>query len=181
MTNYLGKYIPRLNTRLWIQFIAWCQKRDEENEDGKLSMLVSALGQEAENILSFFTFVEKEDESQEDVVLAKFDSYFILRSNIFNERACFNQRGQRALEPAETFIRVLNELSEHCDFGTKCEEHIRDQIVVGILDKDLSQRLQLIQKLTLEMTIQEVPQSEEVKVQVNKQGERPCEVQEEAW
>lgn len=50
---------------------------------------------------------------------------------------------------------------------------------MGILDKDL--RLQLIPKLTLEMTIQEVPQSKEVKAQVNEQGERPCEIQEEAW
>lgn len=36
------------------------------DEDGKVSMLVSvgALGQEAENLLSSFTFGEGEDESQ---------------------------------------------------------------------------------------------------------------------
>lgn len=72
---------------------------------------------------------------------------------------------------AQRHIHALYELSEHCDFSAKREEHIRDRIVVGISDKELSQKLQLIPKLTLEMTVQEVRQSEEVKAQVNQQGE----------
>ena len=52
--------------------------------------------------------------------------------------------------------------------------------MVGILDKDLSQRLQLIPNLTLVMMVQEVQQSEEVKAQVDQQGEQACAVQEVA-
>ncbi len=50
------------------------------------------------------------------------------------------------------------------------DESIRDRIVVGILDKDLSWRLQLITDLTLAQTIQTVHQSEEVATQVSMQG-----------
>lgn len=45
------------------------------------------------------------------------------------------------------------------------DENIRDRIVIGILDKGLSERLQMIPDLTLEMTIQKVRLSEHVKSQ----------------
>ncbi|KAI4884910.1 hypothetical protein NFI96_000923 [Prochilodus magdalenae] len=112
--------------------------------------------------------------------MAKFDAYFIPKRNVIHERACFHQRMQRAGERVETFIRALYELSEHCEFGANREEHIRDRIVVGIRDKDLSRKLQLIPNLTLEMTVQEARQSEEVKAQVSQQGEAACTIQEVA-
>ncbi len=51
------------------------------------------------------------------------------------------------------------------------DESIRDRIVVGILDKDFSRRLQLITDLRLAQTIQTVRQSEEVATQVSMQGQ----------
>lgn len=58
------------------------------------------------------------------------------------------------------FAIVLGKFNEYCD-----------RIVVSILDKDLSRRLQLITDLTLAQTIQTVCQSEEVATQVSMQGE----------
>lgn len=69
-------------------------------------------------------------------------------------------------------------MSEHCDFGMTRDEHIRDRIVVGILDKELSRKLQLMADLTLAQTIQTVRQSEEVALQVHQQGEAYASVQE---
>jgi transposase InsO family protein len=52
---------------------------------------------------------------------------------------------------------------------------------VGIRDKELSRKLQLISNLTLEMTVQEARQQEEVKAQVSQQGEAAaCAVEEVA-
>ena len=73
---------------------------------------------------------------------------------------------QRAGEKVETFIRALYEL--------------RDRIVVGIRDKELSRKLQMLPNLTLEMTVQEARQHEEVKAQVSLQGESACAVEEVA-
>ena len=65
----------------------------------------------------------------------------------------------------------MYELAEHCEFGRNRDENIRDRIVVGILDKEVSRKLQLTKNLTLALTIETVRQSEEVASQVSMQGE----------
>ena len=87
--------------------------------------------------------------------------------------ACFHQQThvQRAGKKAETFIRALYELSEHCAFGVSREENIRDRIVVGIMKKDVSRKLQLMKDPALAVIIETVRQSEEVASQVSMQGE----------
>ena len=146
-------------------------KLDQEDGSVQVSTLIYALGGEAENIFGSFHFDGDDDSEDFEVVMDKFDTYFIPKQNVIHERACFYQRVQRAGEKVEIFIRALYELSEHCDFGVTREEHIRDRIVVGIRDKELSRKLQLIPNLTLEMTVQEARQQEEVKAQVSQQGE----------
>lgn len=79
------------------------------------------------------------------------------------------------------FIRALYELSEHCDFGTHREENIRDCIVVGINDKEMSRELQLETTLTLSQTIQAKHQSKEATRQMYQQGEAYAAVQEIAY
>ena len=66
----------------------------------------------------------------------------------------------------EAFTRNLYELAELCDFGTKRDEQIRDRVVIGILNKSLSQKLQMKSDLNLDTAIQMARQSELVKVQV---------------
>ncbi|KAE8288384.1 hypothetical protein D5F01_LYC12253 [Larimichthys crocea] len=70
---------------------------------------------------------------------------------------------------AESFIRALYELSENCDFGETKSEHIRDRLVVGIRDKGLSRRLQLMSDLKLETAVQMVRQAEDVAQQISQQ------------
>ncbi|KAL7844207.1 hypothetical protein SRHO_G00227460 [Serrasalmus rhombeus] len=129
-------------------------KLNKEDGEVQVSCLIYPMGNDAENIFESFTFSEGEDRNDISVVKAKFDDYFFPRRNVIHERVCFHQRVQRPSERAESFIRALYELSEHCGFGASREEHIRDRIVVGILDKELSRRLQLMSDLTLALTIQ---------------------------
>ncbi|KAK0141097.1 hypothetical protein N1851_021899 [Merluccius polli] len=136
------------------------------------------MGPEADNIFKSFTFDAEADKKEFDIVLAKYDGYFYPKRNVIHECTCFYQRVQRPGEKAEMFIRALYEMTEHCEFGTTREEHIRDRIVVGILDKEVSRKLQLMADLTLAQTIQTVRQSEEVALQVHQQGEACASVQE---
>uniref|UniRef100_A0AAV2M4H2 Retrotransposon gag domain-containing protein n=1 Tax=Knipowitschia caucasica TaxID=637954 RepID=A0AAV2M4H2_KNICA len=89
------------------------------------------MGSEAEKIFTSFNLSEDEKKSYE-AVLKKFDEYFIPRRNIIHERACFYQRGQQPGETAEQYIRVLYEVAEHCEFGDKRDEHIRDRLAEEI-------------------------------------------------
>ncbi len=151
---------------------------DKEDGEVQVSSLIYAMGNEAEHIFKSFTFNEEGDKKKFDVVLRKYDEYFFPKQNVIHERACFYQRVQRPGEKAETFIRTLYDLSEHCDFSEQRDEHIQDRIVVGILDKELSRRLQLMSDLTLAQTIQSVRRCEEVALQVHQQGEACAAVRE---
>ena len=71
----------------------------------------------------------------------------------------------------EAFIQNLYELAEHCDFGTQRDEQIRDRIVIGILEKSLSQKLQMRSDLNLDTATQMACQSKLVKFQVAGQSD----------
>lgn len=66
---------------------------------------------------------------------------------------------------AEDKITDVYKLVEHCRYGNLYEEIIRDHIVVSIRDAKLSEKLQLDPNLTLDKTITQVRQNEEIKRQ----------------
>lgn len=119
---------------------------------------------DSQPIFSTFTFLDDVQHYYEEV-LKKFDEHFVLRRNTIHERACFQRRSQLYGESVEAFVRELYKLAEHCDFGATKDEQIRDRIVIGIADGDVSQKLQLKLDLTLETAIWIARQSELIKAQ----------------
>ena len=140
-------------------------KLNKETEELQINALIYTMGKEAEHIFNAFTF-EEGDEKKYGVVLNKFEEHFVSKRNIIHERACFHRRVQKDGETVEAFIRNLYELAEHCEFGLQRDEQIRDRIVIGILDKSLSQKLQMKSDLNLDTAIQMARQTEQVKVQI---------------
>ena len=80
----------------------------------------------------------------------------------------FYSRSQQADETIESYVRKLYELSENAQFHDR-EESIRDRLVLGIRDRELSEKLQLQADLTVDQAIQQARQSELVKQQLNEQ------------
>ena len=76
-----------------------------------------------------------------------------------------NQRFQQEGEKVDTFITALFTLSEHCKYGALTEELIRDRIVVGIRDSNLSLKLQLDEKLDLDKAVTQAREAEMIKQQ----------------
>ena len=120
------------------------------------------MGDEADDVLTSFGLSE-EDRKKYDVVKAKFENHFVKKRNIIFERAKFNQRKQEEGESVDTFITSLYCLAEHCNYGALHDDMIRDRIVVGLRDAQLSEKLQLNAELTLEKAMTIACQSEAVK------------------
>ena len=144
-------------------------KLNKDDEEVQISALIYAMGREAEHVLKSFVFGDDEDDKKFDDVFKKFDDYFVPKKNTIHERARFHERKQNPGESVESFTRNLYELAENCDFKDK-NDQIRDQLVIGILDKELSEKLQLQSELTLDKAIQTVRQSEIVKSQIKDQS-----------
>ena len=88
-----------------------------------------------------------------------------MKRNVIFERAKFNSRNQQEGESVDSFTTELYGLARYCNFGALKEELIRDLIVVGLRNRDLSEKLQIDPKLTLEKAINLARQRETVKQQ----------------
>ena len=106
--------------------------------------------------------ISDDEQKKYDVIKQKFENYSIIKRNVIFERAKFNLRSQQENEPVEAFITDLFNSAEHCNFGSPCEELIRDRILIGIRDKNLSEKLQLESDLTLEKAVNLVRQRHRV-------------------
>uniref|UniRef100_A0A669BGT0 Gypsy retrotransposon integrase-like protein 1 n=1 Tax=Oreochromis niloticus TaxID=8128 RepID=A0A669BGT0_ORENI len=141
-----------------------------ESGEVQVNSLLYSMGRDAEPIYGSFVFpaateARPSPQFEYDLVLQKFDEHFVPKRNVIHDRACFHKRSQRAGETVEAFVRSLYELAQHCEFGGSKDEQIRDRIVIGLIDKDVSQKLQLEGDLTLDRAIQLARQSEQVKQQ----------------
>ena len=95
----------------------------------------------------------------------RYEAYFVKKRNVIYERAKFNLRKQEDGEPVDDFVTSLYSLAQYCSFGDLHDEMIRDRLVVGLRDANLSEKLQLDSELTLEKAIAMAHQSESVKLQ----------------
>ena len=80
----------------------------------------------------------------------KLGSHFVKWRNVIFERCKFNQRKQEEGESVDSFITALHGLAEHCNYGALRSKMIRDRIVVGLLNVNVSIKLQTDPELTLE-------------------------------
>ena len=101
------------------------------------------MGKEAEQVFKTFQFDQRGDENKYETVLDKLDNYFVPEVNVIHEPAHFLQRVQKHGESLEEYIRSLHEMADTCSFADVKNENACDRLVVGILGKELSEKLQL--------------------------------------
>ena len=107
------------------------------------------MGIKAEKIFKSVHFEGEEQKEDFNTVLQNYEDYFITKRNTIFERSVFPQRKQHDNELLKEFIPVLYELSEYCEF-MDIDVQVRDKLVLGLLDKEVSEKLQLKTDLTLE-------------------------------
>lgn len=91
--------------------------------------------------------------------------------NVIHERANVHKQFHQAGENVETYIRTLYELASTCGFNAEMKTNtaIRDQLVVGISDRQTSDRQLLQTDLTLTQAIDMCRTSEQVNTQLASQ------------
>ena len=129
-----------------------------KSEKGHVSIFLYAMGDCADDILTTLS-IDEETVSFADIK-TELNNYFGARQNVVVERARFNKRVQRQPEAIDSFIQDLYKIAEGCNYGTLKEELIRDRIVVGVADDDLSEQLQSKANLTLQEAVQLSGQTE---------------------
>ena len=112
-------------------------------------MLLYCLGEESEDVLTS-TNITEANRKKYNAVVEKFDSFFNVRRNIIYECARLNRRDQLEGESAEQYIICLYSLIETWKYRTFKEEMLQDQLIVGIRDAAMLQKLQMDAELTLE-------------------------------
>lgn len=76
--------------------------------------------------------------------------WIIIKVKVLHKQARLHQRVQKQGESVEEFIRSLHDLTETYAFEEAKSENIRDRFVIGVLCKDLFQRLQMMADLPFE-------------------------------
>ena len=99
------------------------------------------------------------------IVKGKFEAHFVKRCNTIFKHAKLNKRKQEDSESIDDFITDIYCPAEHCGHGGLHDELVRDHIIVGIRDRNLSEKLQMEAYLTLDAAVTKVRQSEAVKKQ----------------
>ena len=117
-------------------------KLSKDSQEVQVSALIYSMGPEAEHLLTSFDLPES-DARTYDVVIGKLNDYFLPRSNIIAERQLFETRNQREHESNELYIRTIMTQAEKCDFGATKSERVRDRLIAGMLDKQMSRKVQL--------------------------------------
>lgn len=130
----------------------------DKTDDRKVGLLLTVAGPEALDVYNTFLFTEDQKDDGGSVlyceVVKKFDTYCMPKKNETYERYIFRSRLQKEGESLEQYLTDLRIKSQSCSYGTLCESLIRDQLVVGILDRKVKERLLRETDLTLDKAIQ---------------------------
>ena len=138
---------------------------DEKSDERKIALFLTVAGPESIEVYNTLTFTE-EEKGKYDVVVQKFEDYCTPRKNETYERYIFRCRMQKENETFEQFVTDLKIKSQSCNFGTLSASLIKDQIVIGIADKKVKERLLREYDLDLEKAIQICQAAETAKTQM---------------
>jgi len=115
-------------------------------------------------VYNTFQFEEEANKKKLDKVLEKFDAHCLSKRTY--ERYVFRTRMQHEGEAFDYFLTDLKIKAKTCNFKELRDSMIRDQIVFGIYDKKLRERLLRESELTLDYAVQLCQSSEVARQQV---------------
>lgn len=128
--------------------------------------LLTCIGPDALEVYDGFVFDNEDEKKDIDVVLRKFEDYYVGATNEIYERYKFNSRVQEEGESVNTVITALRRFAKTYIYGTLSGHLIRDRVVIGIRDNALQKKLSERKDLTLHSCIDMCRTSESTSIQV---------------
>ena len=126
----------------------------EKDDAIQIGTIQSILGIKARRVLKTLPNIPGEvTERTVEGILTALETYSVPRKNTTYKRYVFRMTIQED-RSFDIFVTDLRRKAEYCDFGAIKDSLIRDQIVVGINDPKLRERLLRETDLTLEKAIQ---------------------------
>ncbi|CAN7949222.1 unnamed protein product [Ixodes hexagonus] len=137
------------HVELYLRATETTKRTDEQ----RAAILLHVAGPDAIEVYNTFTFAPDEKQDYQ-TVQKKFENYRMPRKYETYERYVFRSQKQESGEPFEQFVRELQLKVKSCNFSTLSDSMVRDQMVCGVTDKKLRERLLREEDLTLEKAIQ---------------------------
>lgn len=110
-------------------------------------------GRQAVEVYNTFVFIDEEDKDNFDVVVKTFDEHCSPKTNESFERYVFRSRIQQTAESFDVFPTDLKLKARTCNFGVLHDSMIRDQLVFGLQNSKLRERLLQETELTLKSAV----------------------------
>ena len=170
MADFGLKQPPQFDFKKKASWSVWIKRFDryrlasglsKKEGDKQVSALIYAMGPDADEILSQFQLSD-DDEKNYAAVKKSFDEYFSATRNVLYEVCKFCKRRQGERESVEAYVTSLYTLSDTYEFGERRDREILLQLIIGVRDDRLSQKLQLDPKVSLEKAITIARQYQEI-------------------
>ena len=123
--------------RLTQYFVA----NDVDNAAKKRAILLSICGASTYQLIRNLVAPAKPSEKTFDALVKLVKDHLHPPPAVAFQRYTFNTRKQKEGETIAEFVAELKRLSEHCKFGATLEEMPRDQLLCGVRDRRLQQKL----------------------------------------
>ena len=122
----------------------------EEDQEYQVSVFLAVFGPDACEIFDNIKFDDEDDKNDLQKVMEKLQDFFVGDTHEAFESYKFHLRKQEASESIEGYIAALRKLAKTCNFDKLEERLIRDQVVVGVREEGLRQKLLEDKQLTLD-------------------------------
>ena len=123
-------------------------------DEQKLAVFLSVIGPATYKLLRNLVAPKKPGEKSFDDLVQLLTNHYNPTPSEIVQRFKFHGRFRKQGESVATYVAELRSLAEFCNFGTTLEDMLRDQLVWGIKNDAIQQRLLAETKLTYKRAIE---------------------------
>ena len=120
----------------------------------KKSILLTACGASTFTKVSSLFTTERLDEIGYDDLVAEAKKFYDPKPSVIVSRFQFNSRMRAPGESIASYVAALRKLAEHCSYGDRLNEMIRDRLVCGVNHDTIQTRLLAEKDLTYEKALE---------------------------